>query len=295
MPRKFYTIFVLPHAHARFRKIHVSRNFILVLSGLLGLAVFAGATTPHLFLTIRSRTEALTRLREENRKLRSENLRFEASLSQIGSQLNAFESGLRRLAGAVGLKDVPGLHRAAGGAHPGPDVKASPNGMLVEEMQAIRSRASNLDRSLAQVNQKWEERLRVLASTPHGMPVLGSLADGYGWRQDPFGAGPEFHSGIDIVAPQGTLVLATAEGVVSGSGRASGYGKNVTLSHGFGLSTLYGHLGEILVTPGQRIHRGDAVGRVGSTGRSTGPHLHYEVYKGGRQVDPRRYLSEDVR
>lgn len=292
MPRKFYTIFILPHAHARFRKIHVSRNFLLILSCVVALAVAAGATTPHLFLAVHVRTQAIASLQEENRKLRAENGRFEASLAQLGAQINAFESGFRRLASAVGIKDLPSLHPSSGGAAFGKAKAAGTNAMLDEELQALRSRAVSLDSSLDQLSQKWEERLLLLASTPLGTPVEGSYSDGYGWRKDPFTGEPEFHTGLDIVAPSGTVVRATADGVVTRVGRESGYGRMVQLSHGYGLGTLYGHLSVTLVKPGQRVHRGDEIGQVGSTGRSTGPHVHYEVVKGGHRVDPRKYASE---
>ena len=292
MPRKFYTIFILPHAHARFRKIHVSRNFLLILAGVLALVAAAGASTPHLFLAIRARTQAIASLQEENRKLKAVNGRFEASLAQLGAQLSAFETGARRLASAVGLNDLPGLHRSSGGAVPGANLAVNGNGMLDEELQALKSRATSLDSSLDQFNQKWEERLRLLASTPHGLPVAGSYSDGFGWRKDPFTGEPEYHTGLDIVAPLGTAVRATADGVVIRVGRESGYGRTVQLSHGYGLGTLYGHLSATLVRPGERIKRGELIGRVGSTGRSTGPHVHYEVVKGGRRVDPRKFTSD---
>jgi murein DD-endopeptidase MepM/ murein hydrolase activator NlpD len=292
MPRKFYTIFILPHAHARFRKIHVSRNFLLILAGALALVAAAGATTPHLFLAIRARTQAIASLKEENRKLKAVNGRFEASLAQLGAQINAFETGARRLASAVGLNDLPGLRRSSGGATLGTGPALDRSGMLEEELQSLKSRASSLDSSLDQLNQKWEERLRLLASTPHGLPVPGSYSDGFGWRKDPFSGEPEFHTGLDIVAPMGSAVRATADGVVIRVGREGGYGRMVQLSHGYGLGTLYGHLSQTLVRPGQRIKRGEIIGRVGSTGRSTGPHVHYEVVKGGRRVDPRKFTSD---
>jgi len=293
MPRKFYTIFILPHAHARFRKIHVSRNFLLILASIVVLALAAGATTPHLFLAVRARTQAIASLQEENRNLKAQNGRFEASLAQLGAQVNAFETGVRRLASAVGLKELPSLHPSSGGAVFGKKAAVEERGMLDEELRAIKSRANSLDTSLDQLNRKWEERLRILASTPRGLPAIGSYSDGYGWRKDPFSGEREYHTGLDLVAPAGTAVRATADGVVTRVGRESGYGKMVQLSHGYGLGTLYGHLSATLVRPGQRVHRGDIIGRVGSTGRSTGPHVHYEVVKGGARVDPRKYTSDN--
>jgi murein DD-endopeptidase MepM/ murein hydrolase activator NlpD len=164
-------------------------------------------------------------------------------------------------------------------------------GLLNEELGALRDRAKGLDTSLQQLDAAWQVRARLLASTPSMMPVEGFFSDGYGWRNDPFTGEREFHKGVDIVASTGTEVRATADGIVTSAGRMAGYGKMIHLSHGYGLGTRYGHLNEILVLPGQRVHRGDVIGKVGSTGRSSGPHLHYEVFKGARQVPPLPYLS----
>jgi murein DD-endopeptidase MepM/ murein hydrolase activator NlpD len=152
----------------------------------------------------------------------------------------------------------------------------------------------NLDASFDRLEQAWGDRLKVLASTPSLAPVSGFFSDGYGWRRDPIDGSREFHKGVDIVAPTGTPVRAAADGLVTAAGRMSGYGSMVHLAHGYGMGTRYGHLSRIVVTPGQRVKRGDIVGYVGSTGRSTGPHLHYEVFRAGGQVDPRKYLGEAI-
>jgi murein DD-endopeptidase MepM/ murein hydrolase activator NlpD len=150
----------------------------------------------------------------------------------------------------------------------------------------------NLDASFDRLEQAWGERLKVLASTPSLAPVSGFFSDGFGWRRDPIDGSREFHKGIDIVAPTGTPVRASADGLVTAAGRMSGYGAMIHVAHGYGLATRYGHLSRVLVSPGQRVKRGDVIGLVGSTGRSTGPHLHYEVFRTGAQVDPRKYLGE---
>jgi murein DD-endopeptidase MepM/ murein hydrolase activator NlpD len=124
------------------------------------------------------------------------------------------------------------------------------------------------------------------------MPVAGWFSHGYGWRKDPFTGEREFHRGVDIVAPAGTDVAAPADGIAARAGRFAAYGKSIDLSHGHGYVTRYGHLSEVLVRPGQRVRRGEVIGRVGSTGRSTGPHLHYEVFRDGRRVNPRSYLGQ---
>ncbi len=117
-------------------------------------------------------------------------------------------------------------------------------------------------------------------------PVSGTITSPYGWRRNPFGGGPEFHQGLDIAAPTGTTVTAAASGTVIMAQWYGGYGNYILIDNGNGYSTGYGHLSAIYVTSGQQIRRGQAIGAVGSTGASTGPHLHFEVRMNGKPVDP---------
>jgi len=291
MARKFYTIFILPHAHARFRKLHLSRNFVIAIVALVGLVVTAGMVSPHLLLKVRAQAEQVARLQSERNRLQAENDQFETSIATLRDRLDTFESRTQRLASALGIREMQGLEPAAGGppaAVPGDPVQ----GILDEELESLSVRTDGLEHSLEQLADTWEERERVLASTPSVMPVRGWFSDGYGWRKDPITGKRVFHHGLDIVAPVGAVVRAPGDGVVTRATRTAGYGKMVDLSHGFGYRTRYGHLSEVLVKPGQKVRRGDAIGRVGSTGRSTGPHLHYEVYREGARVNPWTYLGD---
>ena len=128
-------------------------------------------------------------------------------------------------------------------------------------------------------------------STPQGLPVRGHISSSYGGRVSPIDGGREFHSGVDISAEPGKPVHATADGIVSFSGWSGGNGKLVVLEHGHGFSTFYAHNRMILVKVGQKVKRGDVISYVGSTGSSTGPHVHYEIWKNGRHVNPREYIK----
>ena len=143
--------------------------------------------------------------------------------------------------------------------------------------------------------QFLEERADYLYTSvrgiPLGYPVYGRITSHVGWRKNPFGRGYEFHPGIDIEAPHGSKVHATADGVVEFAGWYGDYGKTVIIRHPSGYLTLYAHLSQIDVKEGQRVKAGDVVGRVGSTGRSTGPHLHYEVIRDNKPVDPSKFLA----
>ncbi|HXO18191.1 MAG TPA: M23 family metallopeptidase, partial [Candidatus Dormibacteraeota bacterium] len=117
-------------------------------------------------------------------------------------------------------------------------------------------------------------------------PVTGTITSPFGWRSNPFGGSPEFHQGLDIAAPSGTTVTAAAAGTVIMAQWYGGYGNYVLIDHGGSYSTGYGHLSAIYVASGQTVQRGQAIGAVGSTGQSTGPHLHFEVRIAGKPVDP---------
>jgi murein DD-endopeptidase MepM/ murein hydrolase activator NlpD len=290
MSRKFYTIFILPHAHARFRKLHVSRNFVIAISALALTIGGSAAFAPHLFFRSRALADRAAAVELENKQLREDKTRYEATVAQMGEHLAAVEAVAGKLAQAVGLKDLPS-ERPSGGVGTSFGSRAE---LFGEESSALQKRMENLDSSFDRLEQAWGERLKVLASTPSLAPVSGFFSDGFGWRRDPIDGSREFHKGVDIVAPNGTPVRASADGLVTAAGRMSGYGAMIHLAHGYGMGTRYGHLSRLMVTPGQRVKRGDVIGLVGSTGRSTGPHLHYEVFRTGVQVDPRKYLGESL-
>lgn len=123
------------------------------------------------------------------------------------------------------------------------------------------------------------------------LPVAGHVTSGFGLRTDPFTGTLQEHDGLDVGAPEGTAIRATADGVVRSAGPRGGYGNAVEVDHGNGLTTLYGHASELLVSPGDTVRAGQEIARVGSSGRSTGAHLHFEVRVGGRPVDPGRVLK----
>ena len=139
----------------------------------------------------------------------------------------------------------------------------------------------------------WEslsQRKSLLEATPTIKPTNGWVTSGFGYRISPYTNTPAFHQGLDIAAPHGTPVRATGSGVVTFTGYDAGYGKLVSIDHGYGILTRYGHNAEIFVVMGQRVKRGDVIATVGNTGRSTGPHLHYEVRLNSIPINPRNYI-----
>jgi len=220
------------------------------------------------------------RIEEENNRLRLENERQRQKLRKLENRVDAIEDATRR------LSETPGVSREEGGAGArgagGPALKL--DDAAIEEVEA---RAARLEENLRTFEEALRDRI------PSIWPVEGGLSDGFGVRGNPFGGGPsEFHPGQDITAPPGTPVVASADGTVVQAGWQSGYGQEVVVDHGHGLTTRYGHLSKIEVALGQTIKRGEELGQVGSTGRSTGPHLHYEVRIDDVAVSPLHYLPE---
>jgi len=152
--------------------------------------------------------------------------------------------------------------------------------------------ASNLELRVNDVYEASEDRISFWASTPSLWPVHGWITSNFGYRFSPWGTGVKMHAGIDIASSVGTPVTAPADGTVLFAGQKGGYGNAVVIDHGYGISTLYGHASQLFVTEGEHVSRGTKIAAVGSTGSSTGPHLHYEVHVDGIPTDPTKYILE---
>ncbi len=237
MPRKLYTILILPRADSRMKKIHLSRNFVLSMAGLLAALLLAGASAPHLLLRMTTQDGAMERLAEENQAFREEKLQFENSLMAMRERLEKNEQYAGKLAEALGVDGLPASAPAAGGARAIRPSMLNLQRALDDDMNTLEDRAANLDQSMGMIDNAWNERLQLLAATPNIRPVRGFFSHGYGWRKDPFTGEREFHQGVDIVANKGTPIRATADGVITRATRYMGYGKMVRylpqLRHGY--------------------------------------------------------------
>ena len=160
-----------------------------------------------------------------------------------------------------------------------------------QNLESIKEAIPITEDSLKGLEKQVEAQRAREQATPSLWPVTGNITSGFGYRRSPFDASREFHAGIDVAAPRGTAVHATAAGTVRMASWNGGYGNVIFLDHGFGYVTVYAHLSRISVRVGQIVEKGQVIGLVGSTGRSTGPHLHYEVRVGGATVNPMRFLE----
>jgi murein DD-endopeptidase MepM/ murein hydrolase activator NlpD len=170
---------------------------------------------------------------------------------------------------------------------------------IINSLNLLSSRIRAQRESYAEINELLKNKEDILAATPAIQPVsnkdLKRVASGFGFRIDPVYKTTKMHAGLDFAAPQGTPIYATANGTVTTGGNSgNGYGNHVIINHGYGYETLYGHMVKVKVGPGTKVKRGEVIGWVGSTGKSTGPHCHYEVHKGGQKLDPVYFFYNDL-
>jgi murein DD-endopeptidase MepM/ murein hydrolase activator NlpD len=170
---------------------------------------------------------------------------------------------------------------------------------IANSLDTLSSRLAVQAKSYIQIDGFIKNKEQLLACTPAIQPVsnkdLRRLASGFGYRIDPVYKTTKFHAGLDFAAPQGTPIYATANGTVEVAGNTgNGYGNHVVINHGYGYGTLYGHMFKVKARVGEKVKRGEVIGYVGSTGKSTGPHCHYEVRRNGVPVDPVYYFYNDI-
>jgi murein DD-endopeptidase MepM/ murein hydrolase activator NlpD len=170
---------------------------------------------------------------------------------------------------------------------------------IANSLTTLGARIHSQTKSYDEINNFIKNKELLLASTPAIQPVsnkdLKRIASGFGYRVDPVYKTTKFHAGLDFAAPQGTPIYATANGTVETAGNTgNGYGNHVVIHNGYGYATLFGHMFKIKVKPGQKVKRGEIIGWVGNTGKSTGPHCHYEVHRNGEPVDPVFYFYNDI-
>jgi len=273
-----YIVARTSRSRARIRQVSVHKRWVK-LGG--GLATVVLCTALYGVYGL-AQQAAHARIEKEYKRLRRENEQQRQKLDQLKTRIDAIETDARRLAEITGEAEEEGTSpRGAGGPLLAADETA---------VAAIEARAAQLEQQL-KAYENFIERERELSRVPSIWPVAGEVTDRFGLRSNPFGGGSaEYHDGLDIASPWGAPVVAAGSGIVSTAGFQSGYGNLVVVEHGSGLSTAYAHLSRIEVKVGEEVRRGDQIGRVGSTGRSTGPHLHYEVRIGETAVSPARYL-----
>jgi murein DD-endopeptidase MepM/ murein hydrolase activator NlpD len=294
MANEFYTLILVPHAKAKFRKIQVSVRLLKwggITAAVLGVALVG--ILAH-YTLISAQVYELRRLRAQNSDLLQKTRAYEQEAAQLQAKVHSLQKIVTKLGVMAGLEQsVP--DPAVGGVGGVSSAESIAPSISSPSLRAMEDHLIDLTKRSERLEEFYRDQRVLLASTPSIWPVRGYLSTAFGNRVDPFTGQWDFHSGIDISTPIGTKIVAPADGIVVSAGQKGGYGNALTVDHGFGIVTQYGHLDSFNVRPGQRIHRGDVIGFVGNTGRSTGPHLHYEVWVHDQARNPQQYILDEYR
>ncbi|HET9283829.1 MAG TPA: M23 family metallopeptidase [Candidatus Angelobacter sp.] len=282
MRKRFYIMLVARNAEGELLKIPVPMHYlyVFVAGALIGMLVITGMLGSYTRMVVKARQ--VNQLRLDQTALQKQY----SQLEQIAQENELQAQSLSSLAGEVsslyGLKPDPAFQ------------DDDPVSASVQQFYALRMTAMNgaasVGISMGEVGDTSTRDWMRLAAAPTLWPVMGRITGSFGERIDPFSGEGAFHRGVDISSEIGTRVIAPADGIVRFADFMNGYGRAVMIDHGNGISTLYGHLSGFAVTPGQMVRRGDTLGYVGQSGRSTGPHLHYEVRIFNTPVNPYKYL-----
>jgi len=273
--REYITIIIVHHEGKPPKTIRI-RKVYLKIFGILALVLVVSSIFSYI-ANLKFLSE-MQEIKAEKHKLAQEMETVASKKQEIEKERELLNSKLKSLEGKLlSVEDHLSKRGVIKGSLPVGGGSTNKVSYDLSYLQFLEKRADYLHTSIRGI--------------PLGYPVYGRITSHIGWRKNPFGRGYEFHSGIDIYAPHGSKVRATADGVVEFAGWYGDYGKTVIIRHPSGYLTLYGHLSQIDVKEGQKIKAGDVVGRVGSTGRSTGPHLHYEVIKDNKPIDPSKFLA----
>ena len=249
-------------------------------------------------------------LQSSNESLHLENDSYRIATGELAQQISTLQGAMSELtdqaqldpSSRAAIDNLPSMvkARAMGGAPMLAPVDTT-NAATAKPTQAtatastlniLKDLLGALENRLDTVRTGVERQQALASATPSIWPVIGWLSSAFGARQDPVSGGADFHPGLDISAQYGTPVKATADGTIESSGWAGDYGNMILLRHGYGMSTRYGHLSRLVVAAGDSVRRGQVIGYVGATGRTTGAHLHYEILLNGARINPMNLLSK---
>jgi len=300
LDKEHYNILIFGPKTSRSRHLKIRKKTFKIV---LYLFAFALLSTTFFFcdyIQVKKKAFELSRLREEAQAQKSQLHFFSSKIEDLEKQLSKlkdFDKKIRIIANLERGQETTSL-MGMGGPSPS-DIRdklksAKDDPGLVQQMKAdverLQSEAITQELSLAELEKNLQTKKEMMVHMPSLWPTMGWVTSGFGFRTNPFSGLSQMHEGMDISNRVGTLVVAPSDGIVSDVGNDLVYGKILVISHGFGMTSRYCHLSKALVKAGQKVNRGDKIAEIGMTGRTTGPHLHYEVRLNGIPVNPMRYI-----
>jgi murein DD-endopeptidase MepM/ murein hydrolase activator NlpD len=293
LQKRFYILFVARGDDGQLRKISIPVHYLylFVVGAAIGFLSLTGIASSYTRMLLK--VSQFNQLRTETDQLKTNYSRLEQVARERDMQVASLGSIAGEVSALYGLKAEPTLVTASADQIQDAEVSSSLDQLHALRMSALTGATMvGLTMGLTK-NATTADWIKANAA-PNLWPVEGQVTGSFGERIDPFNGEGAFHSGVDIGSSFGARIIAPADGIVTVTENMGGYGKTIILEHGNGISTRYGHLSGYAVTSGQAVHRGDVIGYVGESGRSTGPHLHYEVRINNTPVNPYKYLRMTV-
>ncbi len=301
MDKRFFTVLFLPSNPSKVKKLILSEFLIKSLAISVTILLLASSVIFLDYVNVKKKEVDLTGLKEQTKIQNVQLQTFADKINDMEAELARLRSLDTKIRVMTNTKtEEPAVKSGRislggrGGPEPTPPLSFDRETLLkdmLEKLDRLNIEAKEQEKSMHLLHASIRDRESLLAATPSLWPVRGYISSRFGDRESPFDSSNEFHEGIDISAPLGSVVAATAEGLVKYANRNGDLGNAVIIDHGYGIVSRYGHLSEISVHIGQKVMAGQKIGEVGSTGRSTGPHLHYEVVVNGYKVNPIKYLN----
>jgi murein DD-endopeptidase MepM/ murein hydrolase activator NlpD len=291
--KRFYILFVARDDDGQLRKISIPVHYLYIFVAGIAIGLLSLTGIANSYLRMLAKVSHFNELRTQKDQLTTRYSRLEEVAKERDIQVASLGSLASEVSSLYGLKSEPILASTAPDGIQTAEVNSSLDRLYTLKATALNGAASTgislgLTRNVTPAD--W---LRA-NSAPNLWPIEGPITGSFGERIDPFNGEGAFHSGVDIGGSYGQPVIAPADGVVAFADFMGGYGRAIIIDHGHGITTRYGHLANFAVISGQQVHRGDTVGFVGLSGRSTGPHLHYEVRINDTPVNPHKYLRLTV-
>ncbi len=287
-----YTITIIPNGSGSVHKYSVKRQHLRYAIAATGVFVLFFVFLLVRFFISANQELTLSRMNQELTVLKNVNAKYQANAEKLESRLTYFSDQAKKLATYVGADlSLNDNSMGIGGADYLNNRFAS---YMNKDLDGMNRKAEKLFKGFQELEKIFKNKNDVLRHTPSMWPVKGFITDRFGYRKDPFTGLRAFHPGIDIAAKRGTPIFAPADGIITITGKNKGYGNMIAISHLNNITTRYGHLQKILVKKGQRVKRGDLIATVGNTGRSTGPHLHFEILVNRKAVNPADYMISEI-
>ena len=292
MEKKFYAFLIFPGAHGRLHKVQLPFYIIHMVLALSAVGVMTVAALANSYARMLLKVSNYNNLRSERETLKTQYRTLESTVTSTNAKLDSLQSLAAEVALTYGFGDARRPRFPAALLALATQTNATVDSSFHASLYAFNLiRSASLDPNAGDLGRgMFSNPLISRTTVPSIWPVRGQITAGFGQRMDPFSGEGAFHPGVDISVPFGTRVEAAADGIVLEAGPESGYGNEILIDHGYGLTTKYGHLSRIFVVVGQVLKRGQVIGAVGMTGKTTGPHLHYEVHVHDTPVNPAKYL-----